>query len=83
MASNADETAQRRAFIHNEQAKIRAIRMNTVAAGLLVAGIITPLASAALVGVAISGPLVALMGIWFVAALILHYGALLALETMK
>ncbi|MDP4026676.1 hypothetical protein Q8W71_29140 [Methylobacterium sp. NEAU 140] len=77
------DTAARRTLIHNEQTKIRATILNTIAAGLVVAGIITPLASLVISGAGMTFASVMLMLIWFLGAVILHSGALLALEELR
>ncbi|MGT2482361.1 hypothetical protein ACU4GR_33820 (plasmid) [Methylobacterium oryzae CBMB20] len=68
------ETAERRALTHNEQTKLRATILNTVAGGLVIAGIITPLASLILNGAGLTYASVMLMVIWFLGAIILHSG---------
>nr|WP_042669368.1 hypothetical protein [Methylobacterium sp. B34] len=77
------ETAERRALIHNEQTKLRATILNTVAGGLVIAGIITPLASLVINGAGLSYGSFVLMVIWVIGALILHTGALAAVEALR
>lgn len=77
------ETAERRALIHNEQTKLRATILNTVASGLVIAGIITPLASLVLNGSGVTYAAIMLMVIWFLGAIILHSGAIAALEALR
>ena len=77
------ETAERRALIHNEQTKLRATILNTVAGGLVIAGIITPLASLVINGAGLSYGSFMLMVIWFLGAIGLHTGALATVEALR
>ena len=75
--------AERAKLVHNEQTKIRATLLNTVAAGFIVAGIITPIVTALRGEAPPSSPTFVLMVVWFLLAAALHYGALLTLERLR
>lgn len=82
MAESPDEIARQKA-VHNEQTRIRATLLNTVAAGFIVAGVITPIASASRDGAQPASAALLLMVVWFLLAAALHYAAFLTLERMR
>ncbi|MBY0251269.1 MAG: hypothetical protein K2X54_07795 [Methylobacterium organophilum] len=72
----------RQITVHNEQTKIRATLLNTVAAGFIVVGIITPAANALRDGLIPARSLVATV-FWLFLAVLLHSTALMTLRSMK
>ncbi len=80
MAADRDERAER---IHNEQVKLRATILNTVAAGFAVAGIITPVTAASAAGTGMASAASLLMILGFLLAAGLHHAGVLTLETIR
>ncbi|MEE7449424.1 hypothetical protein MRF4_17305 [Methylobacterium radiotolerans] len=73
----------RQITVHNEQTKIRATLLNTVAAGFIVAGVITPIVSVSRDAGHPTGATLLLMVVWFLLAVALHYAAYLTLERLR
>lgn len=79
------ETDELARSIHNEQIKLRATGLNTIAVGFVVAGVITPLTllGVGTGGTSTPGQALALLAIWLVGAFALHVGALLTLRSLR
>ncbi|MCJ2067566.1 hypothetical protein MKK75_01900 [Methylobacterium sp. J-030] len=82
MAESAPEIA-RQILVHNEQTKIRATLLNTVAAGFIVAGVITLIVAASRDASSPTGATLLLMVVWFLLAVALHSAAFLTLERLR
>ena len=83
-AEKAAET--QRTLVHNEQTKLMANLLNVGSAGFFVTGIIAPLTNLGTTetpSTVVSGQALALMGIWMIAALILHYVGSLVLRNLR
>lgn len=71
------------ALVHNEQIKVRATLLNTVAAGFIVAGIITPIVTTSRDADHWSAAPWILMPVWLILAAGLHYAAILNLARLR
>ena len=69
-------------LVHNEQVKLTANLMNIGAAGFAITGIVAPLTAAMATG-RVTAPALALMAVWFVLGVGLHFGARLTLTTLR
>ncbi|MGX7704788.1 hypothetical protein [Methylobacterium sp. Gmos1] len=80
-----DERAQlaRDILVHNEQVKLTANLMNIGAAGFTITGIVAPLTAAMATTGRVNAPALALMVVWFVLGVGLHFGARLTLTTLR
>ena len=70
-------------LVHNEQVKLTANLMNIGAAGFTITGIVAPLTAAMAATGRVTGPALALMAVWFVLGVGLHFGARLTLTTLR
>ncbi|KMO34564.1 hypothetical protein ACQVP2_24835 [Methylobacterium aquaticum] len=70
-------------LIHNEQVKLTANLMNIGAAGFAITGIVAPLTAAMATTGRVMAPTLALMAVWFVLGVGLHFGARLTLTTLR
>ena len=80
-----EERAQlaRDILVHNEQVKLTANLMNIGAAGFTITGIVAPLTAAMATTGRVTAPALALMAVWFVLGVGLHFGARLTLTTLR
>ena len=69
-------------LVHNEQVKLTANLMNIGSAGFTITGIVAPLTAAMATG-RVTTPALALMAVWFVLGVGLHFGARLTLTTLR
>ncbi len=69
-------------LVHNEQVKLTANLMNIGAAGFAITGIVAPLTASMATG-RVTAPALALMAVWFVLGVGLHFGARLTLTTLR
>ncbi|MCF4128016.1 hypothetical protein [Methylobacterium sp. SyP6R] len=69
-------------LVHNEQVKLTANLMNIGAAGFAITGIVAPLTAAMATG-RVTAPALALMAVWFVLGVGLHFGARLTLTNLR
>lgn len=69
-------------LVHNEQVKLTANLMNIGAAGSAITGIVAPLTAAMATG-RVTAPALALMAVWFVLGVGLHFGARLMVTTLR
>ncbi|MET7243792.1 hypothetical protein ABZT49_10520 [Methylobacterium sp. EM32] len=82
----ADEERLRLArdiLVHNEQVKLTANLMNIGAAGFTITGIVAPLTAAMATTGRVTAPALALMAVWFVLGVGLHFGARLTLTNLR
>ncbi|GJD62255.1 hypothetical protein [Methylobacterium frigidaeris] len=70
-------------LVHNEQVKLTANLMNIGAAGFAITGIVAPLTAAMATTGRVTAPALALMVVWFVLGVGLHFGARLTLTTLR
>ncbi|TGE01451.1 hypothetical protein [Methylobacterium nonmethylotrophicum] len=87
---DGDEAAERERaqlardiLVHNEQVKLTANLMNIGAAGFAITGIVAPLTAAMATTGRVTAPALALMVVWFVLGVGLHFGARLTLTTLR
>ena len=81
--TDASEDEERAKLVHNEQIKIRATLLNTIAAGFVIAGVISPLAAVTVSGSGVSWLTLLLMAVALLVAATLHYAANLTLERLR
>jgi hypothetical protein len=70
-------------LVHNEQVKLTANLMNIGAAGFAITGIVAPLTAAMATTGRVNATALALMLVWFVLGVGLHFGARLTLTTLR
>ncbi|AWB21167.1 hypothetical protein DA075_09800 [Methylobacterium currus] len=70
-------------LVHNEQVKLTANLMNIGAAGFAITGIVAPLTAAMATTGRVTALTLALMAVWFVLGVGLHFGARLTLTTLR
>ena len=78
-----EEEQDRTRTVHNEQTKLRATLLNTVAAGFVVAGIITPIVTVLNSGSGITGGTLLILVVWLLLAFCLHSAATWSLERLR
>ncbi|MFH6782338.1 MULTISPECIES: hypothetical protein [Methylobacterium] len=69
--------------VHNERVKLTANLMNIGAAGFAITGIVAPLTAAMATTGRVTAPALALMVVWFVLGVGLHFGARLTLTNLR